>query len=43
MRRKTDVWPSEDTEEEPTTFKKKKAAFNQQYQQSYVKYGFIAT
>lgn len=35
--------PSEKTEEEPTTSKKKKAAFNRQYQESYLKYGFIAT
>lgn len=34
--------PSEETEEEPTTSKKKKA-FNRQYQESYLKYGFIAT
>lgn len=34
--------PSEETEE-PTTSKKKKAAFNRQYQESYLKYGFIAT
>ncbi|XP_074472575.1 SCAN domain-containing protein 3-like [Sebastes fasciatus] len=35
--------PSEETEEGPTTSKKKKAAFNRQYQESYLKYGFIAT
>lgn len=35
--------PSEETEEEPTTSKKKQAAFNRQYQESYLKYGFIAT
>ncbi|KAG7522178.1 hypothetical protein JOB18_015273 [Solea senegalensis] len=33
--------PSEEPEEEPTTSKKKKA-FNRQYQESYLKYGFIA-
>ena len=31
----------EETEEEPTTSKKKK--FNSQYQESYLKYGFIGT
>ncbi|CAI5671583.1 SCAN domain-containing protein 3 [Oreochromis niloticus] len=36
--------PSEETEEEcTTTTKKKKAAFNRQYQNTYLKYGFIAT
>lgn len=33
----------EKTEEEPTTSKKKKSAFNRQYQESYLKYGIIAT
>ena len=35
--------PSQETEEEPTTSKKKKAIFNRQYQESYLKYGFIPT
>ena len=35
--------PTEEPEEEPTTSKKKKASFNRQYQESYLKYGFIAT
>ena len=35
--------PSQETEEEPTTSKKKKATFNRQYQESYLKYGFIPT
>uniref|UniRef100_A0AAR2KFB8 DUF4371 domain-containing protein n=1 Tax=Pygocentrus nattereri TaxID=42514 RepID=A0AAR2KFB8_PYGNA len=34
--------PSEETEEEPTTSKKRKA-FNRQYQEFYLKYGFVAT
>src|SRR4029434_4357237 len=34
---------TEEPEEEPTTSKKKKASFNRQYQESYLKYGFIAT
>lgn len=33
--------PSHETEEEPTASKKKKATFNRQYQESYLKYGFI--
>ncbi|XP_041840400.1 SCAN domain-containing protein 3-like [Melanotaenia boesemani] len=35
--------PSQETEEEPSTSKKKKATFNRQYQDSYLKYGFIPT
>ncbi|XP_072247753.1 SCAN domain-containing protein 3-like [Leuresthes tenuis] len=36
--------PTEETEEEPlTSKKKKKASFNRQYQESYLKFGFIAT
>ena len=36
--------PNEETEEEEAaTSKKKKAAFKRQYQESYLKYGFIAT
>lgn len=31
------------TEEEPMTTKKKKAAFNRQYQDKYLKYEFIMT
>jgi len=35
--------PNKETEEEekPTIYQKKKAAFNRQYQESYLKYRFI--
>ena len=35
--------PSEEKEDESTATKKKKAAFNRQYQEFYLNYGFIAT
>ena len=34
---------NEETKEEPATAKKKKAVFTRQYQDSYLKYVFIAT
>lgn len=33
--------PNGETDEEPTTAKKKKATFDRKYQESYLKYGFI--